>query len=132
MEDIHRRIQGGTRHGEKIIIRSARLELIYRPALNKSYNTNDVIRITGLKGIAIRDFDGFVEAPPTDLMERQTVSIELLADDRYSSEDILKVLNYGRELARSEREHDIEDGREPGTAYTAQSGVILCGIRTMQ
>ncbi len=110
---------------KKIIIHSARLKLIYRPAINNSYNTNDYIQITGLKGIAINSFDGFIEVPPTDLRERQTISIELLADDRYTSEDILAMLNFGRERVAREREHDIEDGREPGPGYTAQSGVFL-------
>lgn len=110
---------------KKIIIRSARLELKYSPASNTSFNDNDSIRITGLKGIAIKAFDGFRTTPPTDPRERQTVSIELLADDRYTSDDILKVLNTNRELARSERKHDIEDGREPGLGHTPQSGVLL-------
>ncbi len=93
---------------KKIIIRSAKLELVYSPSIGG--NGNDIIRITGLKGIAISAFDGFRHAPPTDPRERQTVSIELLADDRYSSDDILTILNYGR---------------EPSIRYKGQSGVFL-------
>ncbi len=106
---------------KKIIIRSARLELKYRPSLSKSFNGNDSIRITGLKGMPINQFDGFIKVPPTDLMERQTVSIELLADDRYTSKDILDMLNLGRDLVKRERKHD----RESGPGYTTQSGVFL-------
>ena len=76
------------------VIRSARLELIYTPRDSDSYNANDYILITGLKGIPINDFDGFPGARPSSPPERVTVSIELLADDRYSSDDILNVLKY--------------------------------------
>jgi len=108
---------------KRIIIRSARLELKYSPRV--AGNGNDYIRITGLKGIAIRDFDGFRNAPPTDPRERQTVSIELLADDRYTSKDILNMLNLGRDLVKREQQHDREHDRKPGSGYTAQSGVFL-------